>query len=95
MNTRPFAASPAVLDNATFQATMSRVSKVAFINSFNNARFVRREAVPSTETETGEAYYFEATIACAKGVATGGFNVYHVKGDLYVARRSKAFVTST
>lgn len=84
-----FAAAPAVSTRAMLDKTMSRVSKVAFINSFNNAVFVRREAVAATETETGEAYFFRATDFAAEGVATGGFNVYHIHANLFVARRSK------
>jgi hypothetical protein len=93
-NTTLLAASPAVLSAETFEKTMSRVGKVDFINSFNNARFVRREAVPATETETGEAYIFRATRFAAEGVAKGGFNVYAAGGDFYIARRAKTFTTA-
>lgn len=88
-NTTLFAAAPETVSATVFAATQNHAGKVAFINSFNNAVFVRREGNwPSTETETSGAWFFRATEFAAQGIARGGFNVYHVYGNLYAARRS-------
>ena len=84
-----FAAAPATATAAVFAQTSTYVARVAFINSFNNAVFVRREPQwPATETESAGAHFFRATAFAARGIAAGGFNVYHVFGDLDAARRS-------
>lgn len=96
MNTSTLlAASPETISSEMFNWTMSRAGKASFISSFNNVIFLRRETAPATEVETSEVYFFRGTVFAAKGIAKGGFNVYHVEGDLFTARRAKTFIVES
>jgi hypothetical protein len=86
---------PKTAPKKLLEETRTRAGKLAFLGSFNNVCNITYEPghLPN-DTDTAGGFRFTATSFAAFGIADGGFTVYHVAGNTYLARRSKitAFV---